>query len=171
MTDIQQKQPAGAAANWDPDKGRLPGTLNTLTILTYIGCGIGLILSLITFIKAQAFYDDLLAKQGNLDNASDFERKMASPERIEMARKMLENKMPLLLLSLVGYALCLYGANQMRQRKKMGFSLYVIGEIVPVVALFIFIGTGAMMGVTLVTSLIFPAVFIILYATQLKHLS
>ena len=79
--------------------------------------------------------------------------------------------MPLLLLSLVGYALCLYGANQMRQRKKMGFSLYVIGEIVPVVALFIFIGTGAMMGVTLVTSLIFPAVFIILYATQLKHLS
>ncbi|MDP4148869.1 MAG: hypothetical protein Q8927_21085 [Bacteroidota bacterium] len=171
MTDIQQKQPAGNAANWDPEKKKVPETLNVLTILTYIGCGLGLIFSVYGFFTAQATYELMLQKQGSLDNLPDFAKKMMGPEMLEMYHKMFENRIPILLLALIGYVLCFYGATQMRQRKKMGFSLYVIGEIVPVVALFIFIGTGAMIGVTLVTSLIIPAVFIILYATQLKHLS
>jgi hypothetical protein len=171
MTDIQQKQPAGNAGNWDPEKKKLPETLNVLTILTYIGCGLGLLFSIYGFFTAQATYEMMLQKQGSLDNLPDFAKKMMGPEMLEMYHKMFENRIPILLLSLIGYALCFYGASQMRQRKKMGFSLYVIGEIVPVVGLFIFIGTSAMIGVTLVTSLIIPAVFIILYATQLKHLS
>jgi hypothetical protein len=170
MTDIQQKQPAGAI-DWEQDKKKLPDMLNVLTILTFVGCGIGLISSCWGFMHSQTGYDDLLAVQGNLENAPDFAKKLAGPEMLEIARKSLENRLPLLLLGLVGYALCLYGAIQMRALKKQGFSIYVIGEIVPIAASLIFIGTAALMGWAIAFALLFPAIFIILYATQVKYMS
>jgi hypothetical protein len=170
MTDIQQKQPAGGI-DWEQDKKKLPDMLNVLTILTFVGCGLGIIFSLLGFVRAQVNYDNLLAVQGNLENAPEFAKKLAGPEMLEVMRKSLENRLPILLLALVGYGLCLYGAIQMRGLKKIGFSVYVIGEIVPVAASLIFIGTAALMGWAIAIALVFPAIFIILYSTQIKYLS
>jgi hypothetical protein len=168
MTDIQQ---TGDTMNWEVDKKKLPETLNVLTILTFIGCGVGLLSSLWSFVGAQRSYDTMLQAQGNLENAPDFAKKLAGPEMLEMLRKTLENRTPILLLGLVGYALCLYGAIQMRAKKKQGFGIYVIGELLPVAGALIFIGFGVLTGFTLGFAFLIPAVFIILYATQLKHLS
>ena len=170
MTDIQQKQPANLLD--DQMKKKIPDMLNVLTILTFIGCGLFSILSLVGFVGAQANYDKLLSLQGTLpDNTPDFAKKLVGPEALELSRRSLENRLPLLLLALVGYVLCLYGAIQMRKLKKVGFSIYVIGQVAPIAGTLIFIGTGAMIGMWMAIGLIFPAVFIILYATQLKHLS
>jgi hypothetical protein len=168
MADIQQ---TADSINWEVDKKKIPETLNVLTILTFIGCGLGFLSSLWSFFSAQKSYDAMLQAQGNLENAPDFAKKLAGPEMLEMLRKTLENRIPILLLGVVGYALCLYGAIQMRARKKQGFGIYVIGELLPVAGALIFIGFGILTGFTLAFAFLIPALFIILYATQLKHLS
>ena len=148
---------------------KLPDMLNVLTILTFIGCGLGTISSIYGFVNAQTSYDKMVQVQGKLDDAPALVKKFMGPEMLEMARKSLENRTPILLLTLVAYGLCLYGAIQMRSRKKAGFSIYVVGELLPIAASCIFIGMGTFGGFGLFAFLI-PVVFIILYGTQLKHM-
>src|SRR5258708_25316115 len=107
---------------------KLPDMLNVLTILTFIGCGLGTISSIYGFANARTSYDRMVQVQGKLDDAPALVKKFMGPEMLEMARKSLENRTPILLLTLVAYGLCLYGAIQMRSRKKAGFSIYVIEE-------------------------------------------
>lgn len=94
---------------------------------------------------------------------------MVGPEALEMARKVYENRIPILVITLVSLALCVYGALQMRQLKKQGYYLYLIGEILPYVGSLIFLGMASFTGVGLYAMAI-PVLFIILYTTQLKYL-
>ncbi|HTI11947.1 MAG TPA: hypothetical protein VL832_25410 [Puia sp.] len=157
--------------NFDEGRKKLPDMLNVLTILTFIGCGIGCISSVYSYFNAQKSYDDIVKLQDNLDSAPEFVKKLAGPKMVEIARNSLENRLPILLLAMVGYVLCLYGAIKMRAWKKEGFPVYVLGEILPVVAGFIFIGAGMFNGFAVIGALIFPAAFIIMYASQRKYLS
>jgi hypothetical protein len=168
MADIQQ---TADVLNWDKDEKKVPEMLNVLTILTYIGCGLGVLSSLWSYIKATENYNKVLENQSKMENAPDFAKSLMGPHPLELAQKTLDNRMPILLLTMVSYGLCLYGAMQMRKRKKIGYSVYVIGEILPIAALFIFIGIGLYGGFALAMILLFPILFIILYSTQLKHLS
>ena len=157
--------------NFDEKENKLPGMLNVLTILTFIGCAIGLIGSIYSFMNAQQTYDKMSETMSKLEDAPAFVKKMMGPDPLEMTRRSLDNKLPILLLSLVAYGLCLYGAMQMRKRKKIGFSIYVIGEVLPIVATIIFIGLSLLSSVGLFSLICIPLVFIILYATQVKNLS
>ncbi len=150
---------------------KIPDLLNVVTILTFIGCAIGAISSFYSFFTAKKSYDSLeqVQSSGQLDKAPDFVKKMAGPEMLEMARKSLENKVPILIIGLVGIALCFYGAWQMRKFKKQGYYVWLIGEILPIVATFVFIGSIALTPMFSL-GLIVPIIFIILYTTQLKHL-
>jgi hypothetical protein len=168
---MAEPQQTNDPINWEVDKTKLPETLNVLTILTFVGSGLGLISSLYGFFHAQESFDKMEQMQGNLDNAPDFMKKFAGPEMLEMLRKSVENRLPIMLLSVAALLLCIYGAIQMRQRKKLGFAIYTIGELLPIATSFIFVGLGVFGGWTLAVTLVFPAVFIILYATQLKNLS
>jgi hypothetical protein len=157
--------------DWEENRKKLPEMLNVLTILTFVGCGIGLISSVFGFFNAQKSYDKFMEGRDALRNGPEFLKKIGGPDIEELMRRSLENRLPILVLSLVSYGLCLYGAIRMRAWKKEGFGVYLIGEILPVIGGFIFIGIGLYSTFTLVTALLFPAVFILLYATQLKHLS
>ena len=76
-----------------------------------------------------------------------------------------------MLLGLVGVALCFYGAMQMRNLKKQGYLIYVVGELLPVITTAIFVGFGSLFGgMAIVLSLLVPVVFIALYTTQRKFL-
>jgi len=156
--------------NLEEETKKLPDMLNVLTILTFIGSGLGLITSVWSYVKAPKTYEDTIAAQNQMENAPDFVKKLAGPNMVEMARKSLDNRMPILLLGLIGVALCIYGAIQMRALRKTGFTLYFIGEVLPVITAFIFIGFGLFSTFSLGITIAFPLVFIILYATQLKHL-
>jgi len=166
MTDNQQTE----ILNWDEKKNKLPETLNVVSILSLIGCGLGFILSIWGYIGAPKNYEKLQEMQGKLDEMPAYVKKLAGPEALEMSRKSLENRMPILLLSLVGCSICLYGVLQMRARKKVGFSIYTIGELLPLVVSIIFLGMASFGGFAIAFGLIIPLVFIILYATQLKHM-
>jgi hypothetical protein len=95
---------------------------------------------------------------------------MQGPDPIGDARAMLDNKLPIFLLALVAIALCLYGAIQMRKWKRSGFTFYLIGELLPLLTGYLFIGSSTLTGFRFVVGVFFTALFIILYATQLKHL-
>ena len=153
----------------DGQKPTLPGSLNVLTILTFIGCALGIISAIWNYARADKGYKDLVAAQDKIADAPAWAKKMMGPEMVEMARKSAENKLPILLLTLVGIGLCLWGALEMRKLKKQGFILWVAGEFLPVIGVFIFLGAAAFSGFLLFFQII-PIVFLILYAVQRKYL-
>lgn len=161
--------------NYDDDrKPKLPSGLNVLTILTFIGCAIQLLGSLWSFFTAKASYDklDKLSEQMNSENMPGWAKSMmGDPETmVKMVTKTYENRIPIVLLSLIAVALCFYGALQMRKLKKQGFLFYTIGELLPFLTQFLFIGAFAFSGMAMYFGTGIALLFILLYSMQRKNL-
>lgn len=153
----------------EPEK--LPGMINVLTILTFIGSGIFALLSLYSFFNAREGYESLIKAQDKMDQMPAFAKRFMTPEMIEASRIAMENRIPIFILSFLGYGFCVYGAIQMRQRKKVGFYTYAIGELpVPLVTAFLFMSSVSYTGLWSIVGYIIFTTFIVLYATQLKYL-
>jgi hypothetical protein len=134
----------------EKDMKKLPQMLNVLTILTYIGCGIGALMSILAFAGV-GFLSSMASK---------------SKELAEVSSKVGGGSLWIgLIIGLVCIGLCFYGAVKMRNLQKQGFYIYVAGQLIPIVYTFATAGVGfGLVGV------IIPIVFIALYATQLKEL-
>jgi len=96
-------------------------------------------------------------------------------EKIEEGRKAIglieANLVPVLVVGIIGSIACIVGAIWMRKLKKDGFYVYVAGEILPLIAGFILMGTAQFTGVvSVIMGVGIPVVFIILYAMHLKYL-
>jgi len=156
-----------------PGEGNLKPSsgLNVVTILTIIGSILGLVSSVWTFITAQKNYETLkeTIESGKMNEAPAWMKSMMKPEMLEITRKAYENKLPIMIVSLIGAALCLYGALEMRKLKKQGYILWMAGEIIPIIAMVFFVGMAAFSGLSLL-GLVFPAIFIILYKKKKKEL-
>lgn len=150
----------------------LPGNLNVLTILTYIGCAIGFLGGIWQYIAADknVITMEKTMNSPEFNSMPEFAKKMMSPEALERARVMAANKLPIVVLSLIGVILCFVGALQMRKLKMQGYYLWLIGEILPVIGILIFIGMGAFTGWTAVFTYVILLVFVILYSLQRKYL-
>ena len=161
--------------NYDEEqKMKLPTGLNVLTILTFIGCAIQLLGSLWSFFTAKKSYDgiDKVIEQMNSGNMPGWVKSMTGhPDTMrELMTKAYENRIPIVVLSVVAVALCFYGALQMRQLKKQGFLLYTIGELLPFLTQLLFIGAFAFSGMTMYFFIAITVLFILLYTMQRKHL-
>jgi tryptophan-rich sensory protein len=96
---------------------------------------------------------------------------MGDPEQyLMMITKSFENRIPILVITLVAAALCIYGAMQMRQLKKQGFLIYVVGEILPIISTALFIGVFMFTGINMIIAMAIALLFIIMYAVNRKHL-
>lgn len=168
MTDTAAKT---TQEDWTKDPKKLTDMLNVLTILTLIWNGIVVLLSFFGFVNARSSYEKTVQMQDKIDQMPGFAKKLMGPDPVGNSLKMLDNRLPILLMSLVACGLCIYGAIQMRQRKKMGFSLYILGDIVPLLSSFLFIGIGALGGFAFMIGMAITVLFVILYATQLKYLA
>ena len=170
MTDIDQLK--GSPFEPVPIKKGIPSTLNVLTILTFIGCAIGLLSTIYQQLTAKTTLETMEKMQGTeaVEKMPEFAKKMYSPESIEMLRISYENRIPLLIITLVSLALCFFGALQMRQLKKQGYFLWLIGEILPLVGSVLFVGMNSLTGFVGMVVLSITAIFVILYSFQLKHL-
>ncbi len=143
----------------------LPGMLNVLTILTFIGCTVFFFSSFYSFFTTCKQVETLQQLANSDDNpVAGFIATAA-----ESAQRQCEQRVPLLAINLIGIGLCLAGALQMRKLKKSGFYIYSIGEIIAPIASAIIIGGS--FGIMTALGFLFPALFVILYATQLKHLN
>jgi hypothetical protein len=77
-------------------------------------------------------------------------------------------------IGLVGNLLCLFGALQMWKLKKMGYFIYIAGQVLPIVSSVIYLGDFLFtsLGMTaMLTAIIFPVAFIIMYGINLKHMN
>jgi uncharacterized membrane protein len=153
----------------EEEKPTLSSGLNVLTILTFIGSGIALISAFWTYFTVEKSYDTILKAQENMANAPAFVKSLMGPEMVENAKKSVDNKLPILILTVVGAALCIYGALEMRKLKKQGFVLWLAGELLPIAGIAIFLGFALFQGFAALFMLI-PIAFIILYAVQRKNL-
>jgi hypothetical protein len=156
----------------DKDMKKLPQMLNVLTILTYIGCALALIGALYSYFTISASYKLLEGMTSTIaDGSGSSAVQSLMSESMGMVKKQYDNRLLILIFALAGAALCFYGAMQMRNLKKQGYLLYIVGELLPIISFAIFVGFGGLLsGATMILGFLFSIVFIILYTTQRKHL-
>jgi hypothetical protein len=148
----------------------IPMFLKVLCILTFIGAGIGILSGLWNLLTFQTTLATLQASQEMLGG---FYGDMS--ELIEVTKKwgFLAH-----ILTLLGAALCLVGALMMWKLKKTGFYIYVVGQILPLIASFGLMGGltssgglfASMAIVGMILGTLFPIAFIVMYGLNLKHM-
>jgi hypothetical protein len=168
MTDFQQTNDILRPG----EDSKLPSGLNVLTILTFIGSAIGLLGTLWNFINAKKGLEQMEAaiNSPEYENMPALAKKFMNPEALELVRKSYENRVPITVIGLIGIALCIVGAIQMRKRKAQGYMLYVIGELLPVVSSVIFLGVASLAGFTGILTIAISVLFVLLYTAQRKYL-
>ena len=148
----------------DQPEGKLPSGLNTLTILTYIGCALAFVSGIWNYVSICDSAEKIAAMDtsemggwvGNMLNSS-----------LDMMNKQCDNRLVILVATLATTALCFFGAMMMRQLKKQGFIIYVLGEIIGPASMMVIAGSGGLMSIV---GIIIPVLFVIMYATQRKYL-
>jgi len=146
--------------------------LNVLTILSIIGSVLSLIFSVVGYLFAESALEQKqkVIASGQLNDLPGFLKGQYSPEAMKLAENMVDNKLPILIMGLVSVALCLYGAIEMRKLKSQGYTLWLVGELLPIAATFLFIGAGTFSGLGLI-GLVIPIVFIVLFTVYRKELA
>ena len=147
-------------------------TLKTLTVLTFIGSGIGLIFGVWGFATGKSSYDKMqqAIADGTVDKLPSFVRGMYSPEKMEIMRKTVENGLPIFIINIISLGLCIFGAIQMRKLKADGYWMWLIGELLPLFGIVFFIGAGYFSGLSGYVTLAVIGLFVILYSVLKKQL-
>lgn len=163
---MNQENTADVLQYEEPKK--LPTGLNVLTILTFIGSAWELYNTLSNFFSGKKALEEIEKAEEQLADAPAWAKSFAGPEVKEMMTQAYDNRIPLVIIGLVAVALCVYGALQMRKLKKEGYTLWLIGELLPYIATAVLL--PAFFKTMFVYFAIIPVVFIILYTIQRKHL-
>ena len=141
-----------------------PQFLTVLCILTYIGVGLGIVFGIAGWwvikkmIPAMEGMDDM-------NVYSEMEGMMS--EGTLAAMKWIDVTT---VVSIAGCLICLVGALQMWNLKKIGFYIYVIGEFGPVIVSAILLGSVAFSEWSMIGGFVFALLFVVLYAFNLKHM-
>ncbi len=154
----------------EENTNKLPQGLNVLTILTFIGCAFALLVTVATpyLMKFSMKMMDKAAEMGSEMSDAQLADIMKAKHLMELTQ---QNIVPLMISGLIGTAACFLGALWMRKLKKDGYWIYIAGQILPLVGGFIFLGTAQYADWKSYFGLIVPAVFIVLYTIQKKHLT
>jgi hypothetical protein len=154
----------------EPKQTGTPAAINVLTILTFIGCGLQLIMTFLT-----KWFMSFALKV--MDNPSRWEQlSTKEKDRLTQAKEAMalyeQYYIPLTIIGLVSIVLCFVGAMQMRKLKKQGFYIYLIGEYMPIIASAVLVGIAVQMNspASAAFSIIIPVLFTVLYGMQLKHM-
>ncbi len=151
-------------------KPELPSGINILTILTFIGCGVGLLFALLTPVISKFFLG--MMEKARSSGTELSAKQLADMEKGKAVMELTQaNMVPLMVIGIVGIVLCLAGAIMMRKLKKDGFWIYSGGELLPLIGNFIILGMGQFTGVvSVLMSIGIPVLFIVLYSRQRKYL-
>lgn len=169
--EISNQPTATTPDLFDGEPKKLPGMLNTLTILTFIGCAIAYLGTIWNFYDSS----NIEKKRAEIEAAQDSlgDNEMASnmmASSLDIMQRSYDNRYILLVSGLLFTTLCLIGALQMRKLKKSGYPLYVVGELAPVVLSAVLIGFSLIGGIAIIFSAVIAVIFVILYSSQRKHL-
>jgi hypothetical protein len=151
-------------------QGNRPLILTILCILSFVGCGLGVLGDLwaIATFKAEQVVmskSDIGGYWWGLMENLGFDVKALFETKKKFG--MLEN-----FLNLAGTLFCLLGAIMMWKLKKGGFYLYLTGQIIPLItSFFVYASLNAALSmIIMILSAIIPVIFIIGYKTQLRYM-
>jgi hypothetical protein len=154
--------------------------LTTTCILTWICCTLLLVMTVWGLIsntpENQAERIEQM-RQWNPEAADKMEAAMSEQGSVG---QIVNNA-----IGLIAIGLCSLGAYMMWQLKKKGFYLYLAGEILPYIGMIVAgkqamaamsvgapgVSGSTMAAVMIVLMLLFDAIFIIMYAVNLKHMT
>ena len=143
-----------------------PQFLTVLCILTYIGVGLGIIGSIFGWWSMNKM-SQLMDTNSGMEDMGSMPGMEEAMDKIGPALKWANE---LLITGILGCILCLVGALQMWKLKRIGFYIYVVGEVVPVIISGILMGASAFGGMQ-IFGLVIPVIFLVLYGINFKHLS
>ncbi|MGV3630386.1 MAG: hypothetical protein ACO1O6_04240 [Bacteroidota bacterium] len=151
----------------------LPVFLKVLCILTFVGAGLYSLVYLFNMINFESSIKQLEASQEILSSTNNPFGDMSGLIAATKKWGMLSY-----ILGFAGCILCLVGALMMWKLKKIGFYIYVAGQIIPFIGSFLMMsassGSGEFMGavstISVVFAILFSVAFIIMYGVNLKHL-
>jgi len=156
-----------------PKAKTMTATINVLTILTFIGCGIAFISAIWSLYSSGKYMEQMAMMQEQIDQISESGSETAANfmmQSMDMVKKQYDNRYLLLIVNLLATGLCVFGALEMRKMRKNGYYLWLTGELLPILITVAIIGFNLMGGIVLGASLLFASVFIILYGLQVKHM-
>lgn len=143
--------------------GKRPSFLTVLCILTFIGAGLGILGGIWNMITIPSQIETIkglgaLATGLGGDLGAELTAQIEALEKFGMISAGL---------SLVGSILCLLGALKMWKMAKSGYFMYIAGQVLALVGVFLIMGTSWLAGPI---GMIFPIAFIVMYTLNLKHL-
>jgi hypothetical protein len=147
-----------------------PTFLTVLCILTFVGAGLNLIMSIVNYFS----YSAMASTGGNFLNSlggGESDQLAQSVGALAEAFGMDFEKMAMvsLIQALINIPI-LIGALLMWKQKKAGFYVYTAFELTqPIIPLAM--GLGMLGGMMAVFGIVFAVIFIVLYALNLKHMS
>lgn len=146
-------------------KPGLPGGINVLSILSFIGSGFQLLGGIAAYLIIPFSVKSLpetrsLEKTREMKPFSGFLKWSA-----DSTLRQYEYRLPLLIVTVFAALICIYGVWQMRKLKKSGFTIYTIGELMLPLFTAIMINIGSA-----IFGFVIAVLFIILFAVQRKHL-
>jgi hypothetical protein len=151
-----------------------PGFLNVLCILSFIGTGLGIVFGIYKLVtagqeqEAAAMLSGMSSSMGS--NMGDVPGGGMMGDMMAGAVAMAKYAYVLAGLMIGTNILCLLGVIQMWKLKKMGYYLYVVGQLAAIIVPLVLVGGGVMGGIMLLFS-VFQIAFIIMYGLNMKHMS
>ena len=141
-------------------EGLRPPFLTVLCILTWVGCGFGLISGLIQLWSYSVLNSAMKTFQASGDNSTGFIFWSA-------------------MATMLGSLICATGAVFMFKQKKVGYFIYIFGQALPIIiglysALAATKGMNFGAGLSIIMTfagMIIPIGFIIMYGVNLKHMN
>lgn len=144
----------------------VPQAINVLTILSFVGSGFQVISGIIGYFiipfSVQSMNETrALEKTREMKPFSGFLKWSA-----DATLRQYELRVPVLIVTIITALICVWGALQMRKRKKTGFVVYTTGEIA--LPLFTAVAIDAWSSIF---GFVIAVVFILLFWFQRKHLT
>ena len=148
-------------------KKKLPAFLKVLCILSFVGIGLSVTMSLNSSFKIESEVDQLMQAQAQLENSGinfgSFDSYAANLQQWGVLTYSYNIFAALILL---------LGVLLMWNLKKIGYYIYVVFEITPLILTIIFLGFGNMFSlIGYFFSFMVSLAFIIMYGVNLKHMS
>ncbi len=168
MTDVLDQ-------SYEQGPAKRPVFITVLCILTFVSCGLSFMSSVYGLATADKSEEALRAMsrlQQNDDNVPELFGNMG-----EGIAKMAEWTTTSQYLSLGNVLICLAGALLMWRLRKVGYFIYIFGQILPFIALYGMYAAvqnvpflGITMLISSIVTAIFAIAFIIMYGVNLKHM-
>ena len=155
------------------DENKLPKALNVLTILTFIGSGLSLLIAPATpwLLK---FSKNMLDQVTQTPDSKITAKQLLEMEESKRVIDMSLNNLTFTLAAgVVGAIACIIGAVMMRKRKKDGLPVYILGALMPTIVNIILMKSYFFKGgvTSVFVGLVVPVLFVVLYSMQRKHLT